>query len=221
MPAITPTRRRPGRPPKTDGARQATRERLIRAGIEILTEQGFASTGIDAVLRRVDVPKGSFYHYFPSKEAFGHAVIDGYAAYFARKLDRWLLDTTRAPLDRLRDFIADGKAGLRRFEFRRGCLIGNLGQELGGTHDSLREPLEAVFRDWQGRVARCLDDAVANADLAPEADTARLAEIFWIGWEGAILRAKLVRDTAPVDLFAEHFFTGLPRTTNAHEETTP
>jgi TetR/AcrR family transcriptional repressor of nem operon len=161
MQVTEPSKRRPGRPPKVDGSRLATRERLVRAGIEILTEQGFASTGI-------------------------------------------------APLDRLRDFVADGKAGLRRFGFRRGCLIGNLGQELGGTHDSLRAPLEAVFRDWQGRVARCLDDAVAAGELAPITDTARLAEIFWIGWEGAILRAKLVRDTTPVDLFAEHFFAGLP-----------
>jgi TetR/AcrR family transcriptional repressor of nem operon len=211
MPVTEPSRRRPGRPPKVDGSRRATRERLVRTGIEILTEQGFASTGIDVVLKRVGVPKGSFYHYFASKEAFGRAVIDGYAAYFARKLDRWLLDRNRSPLDRLRDFVTDGKAGLRRFGFRRGCLIGNLGQELGGTHDALREPLEAVFRDWQGRVARCLDDAVAAGELVPEADTARLAEIFWIGWEGAILRAKLVRDTTPVNLFTEHFFAGLPQ----------
>ena len=210
MPVTEPSKRRPGRPPKVDGSRLATRERLVRAGIEILTEQGFASTGIDAVLKRVGVPKGSFYHYFASKEAFGTAVIEGYADYFARKLDRWLLNGDRAPLDRLRDFVADGKAGLRRFGFRRGCLIGNLGQELGGTHDALREPLEAVFRDWQGRVARCLEEAVAVGDLAPGTDCARLAEIFWIGWEGAILRAKLVRDTTPVDLFAEHFFAGLP-----------
>ena len=210
MPVTEPSRRRPGRPPKVDGSRRATRERLVRAGIEILTEQGFASTGIDAVLKRVGVPKGSFYHYFSSKEAFGSAVIEGYADYFARKLDRWLLDETRAPLDRLRDFVADGKAGLRRFEFRRGCLIGNLGQELGGTHDALREPLESVFRDWQGRVTACLEQAAAAGDIAPDADCARLAEIFWIGWEGAILRAKLVRDTTPVDLFAEHFFAGLP-----------
>ncbi|HEY5789888.1 MAG TPA: TetR/AcrR family transcriptional regulator [Gammaproteobacteria bacterium] len=211
MPSATPPSRRPGRPPGGDDARRATRERLVRCGIEILTEQGFASTGIDAVLKRVGVPKGSFYHYFTSKEAFGRAVIDGYAAYFARKLDRWLLDPSRPPLQRLRDFVADGKRGIERFGFRRGCLIGNLGQELGGTHDGFREPLEAVFRDWQGRVEVCLRAAVASGDLAADADCARLAEIFWIGWEGAILRAKLVRDLTPIDLFVDHFFAGLPR----------
>ena len=204
-------KRRPGRPPKTDGAQRETREQLVRCGIEILTEKGFASTGIDQVLKKVGVPKGSFYHYFTSKDDFGRAVIDGYAAYFARKLDRWLLDESRRPLDRLRDFVADGCNGLQRFEFRRGCLIGNLGQELGSTHDGFRAPLEEVFRDWQGRVERCLEAARAAGDLAPEADCARLAELFWIGWEGAILRAKLVRDLAPVDLFIDHFFSALPR----------
>ncbi len=204
-----PPRRR-GRPPKTDGSQFQTRERLVRRGIEILTEKGFASTGIDEVLKAAGVPKGSFYHYFSSKDDFGRAVIEGYAAYFSKKLDRWLLDRTRPPLDRLRDFVEDGKQGLRRFDFRRGCLIGNMGQELGGTHEAFRGVLEAVFMDWQDRVEACLKEAVERGDLSPGADCARLAAFFWIGWEGAVLRAKLVRDTGPVDLFADSFFAALP-----------
>ena len=211
MQTVKKPNRRPGRPPKTDGARRETRERLVRCGIEILTEKGFASTGIDEVLKKVGVPKGSFYHYFASKDDFGHAVIEGYAAYFARKLDCWLLDESRAPLDRLMDFIVDGKNGITRFEFRRGCLIGNLGQELGATHPGFRTSLENVFRDWQSRIENCLEAARSAGDLAPDADCARLAEYFWIGWEGAILRAKLVRDLSPIDLFVDHFFAGLPR----------
>jgi len=211
MPMVTKPKRRPGRPPKTDGAHRETRERLVRCGIEILTEKGFASTGIDEVLKKVGVPKGSFYHYFASKDDFGRAVIEGYADYFARKLDRWLLDQSRAPLDRLMDFIADGKNGIERFEFRRGCLIGNLGQELGSTHAGFRAPLDNVFRDWQGRVEKCLEAARSAGDLAPDANCAKLAEFFWIGWEGAILRAKLMRNLSPIDLFVEHFFSGLPR----------
>jgi TetR/AcrR family transcriptional repressor of nem operon len=209
--SVATTRKGPGRPPGSGERRRETRERLVRCGIEILTEKGFASTGIDEVLRRVGVPKGSFYHYFASKDDFGRAVIDGYAAYFARKLDRWLLDADRPPLQRLRDFVEDGKRGLLRFGFRRGCLIGNLGQELGGTHDGFRPPLEAVFRDWQARVTRCLEAARNAGELAPDTDCDELATFFWIGWEGAILRAKLVRDLTPVDLFTDRFFAGLPR----------
>lgn len=206
--------RKRGRPPKTDDARRVTRERLVRRGIALLTERGFAATGIDAVLKAEGVPKGSFYHYFASKDDFGRAVIDGYAAYFAAKLDRWLLNEARSPLDRFRDFIADAKSGMTRHAFTRGCLVGNLGQELGGTHDGFRGPLEAVFLDWQTRVEDCLRAAQAAGEIAPDADCAALAAFFWIGWEGAILRAKLVRSTQPLDLFADTFFHILPQTPN-------
>ncbi|MBL4615809.1 MAG: TetR/AcrR family transcriptional regulator [Magnetovibrio sp.] len=213
--AQAPQKRRSGRPPKTDGAQRETRERLVRCGIEILTEHGFASTSIDVVLKKVGVPKGSFYHYFSSKDGFGRAVIEGYATYFAAKLDHSLLDESRPPLDRLRDFIIDAQDGMVRHDFRRGCLIGNMGQELGGIHDEFRELLESVFLDWQNRVERCLIAAQKKGHLARTANCAELAAFFWIGWEGAILRAKLVRSTAPLNIFAEAFFAGLAHPQNS------
>ncbi len=208
---VARTGRRKGRPPSDGAARRDTRTHLVRCGMEILTEQGFASTGIEQVLKRAGVPKGSFYHYFASKDDFGRAVVDGYATYFADKLDRWLTDRDRRPLDRIADFIADAKRGLERHDFRRGCLIGNLGQELGATHDAFRDQLEAVFDDWQARLADCLAAAQAAGEIAADADCRQLSAFFWIGWEGAILRAKLVRSTDPVDLFTAGFFAGLPK----------
>lgn len=214
MPLVSPPARRPGRPPKRSDSPFDTREGLVRLGTEILTEKGFLNTGIDELLKRAGVPKGSFYHYFASKEAFGHAVIDNYAAYFARRLDRALLDEAHAPLQRLMNFVADAKTGMGRFDFRRGCLIGNMGQELGAGHEGFRVRLDEVFSDWQQRVANCLEAAKRAGQLAPEADCQRLAAFFWIGWEGAVLRAKLVRNDGPLELFATHFFACLPRASN-------
>lgn len=184
----------------------------MRCGVEIFTEKGFASTGIEEVLKRVGVPKGSFYHYFASKDEFGLAVIDAYADYFARKLDRSLLAPERAPLARIAAFVADASEGMRRFDFRRGCLVGNLGQEMGALNDAYRERLDAVLRDWESRLAACLRAAREAGEIATrDADCDRLACVFWIGWEGAVLRAKLVRDTAPLALFAETFFACVRR----------
>ncbi|WP_271105946.1 TetR/AcrR family transcriptional regulator [Pseudomonas tohonis] len=207
--SIPPPRR--GRPPKVNRDNPDTRDALVRCGTEILTEQGFLSTGIDAVLSRVGVPKGSFYHYFQSKEDFGHAVLANYAGYFARKLDRCLLDASRPPLARIAAFVEDAKAGMLRFEFRRGCLVGNLGQEVTQLPEAFRESLEAILLSWQQRLALCLEAAKAEGELAPEADCERWAAFFWIGWEGAVLRARLVRGNAPLDCFIEGFLAGLPR----------
>jgi TetR/AcrR family transcriptional regulator, transcriptional repressor for nem operon len=142
-----PSRRR-GRPPKDGRAQAGTKQKLLRSGVAILTEKGFASVGLDELLGSVSVPKGSFYHYFASKDEFGLALIDAYAAYFAAKLDRWFTDETRSPLQRLNDFVVDAKAGMARFEFRRGCLVGNLGQEMGVLPESFRARLHGVFLDW-------------------------------------------------------------------------
>ncbi|WP_374981225.1 TetR/AcrR family transcriptional regulator [Pseudomonas solani] len=206
----TPPPRR-GRPPKVARDNLDTRDALVRCGTEILTEQGFLSTGIDTVLSRVGVPKGSFYHYFQSKEDFGHAVLANYAGYFARKLDRCLLDASRPPLARIAAFVEDAKAGMQRFEYRRGCLVGNLGQEVTQLPQAFRESLEAILLSWQQRLALCLEAAKAEGELAPDTDCERWAAFFWIGWEGAVLRARLVRGNAPLDCFIQGFLAGLPR----------
>ncbi|WP_197432160.1 TetR/AcrR family transcriptional regulator [Ectopseudomonas composti] len=202
---------RRGRPPKVARSFDDTREALLHCGMEVLTEQGFAATGIDAVLKRVRVPKGSFYHYFDSKEAFVQEVLQRYAGYFARKLDRWLLDESVLPLQRLSNFVEDAKAGMARHQFRRGCLVGNLGQEITALPASFRQTLEDVLLDWQVRLANCLSEAVRLGQLRQGSDCDALAAYFWIGWEGAVLRAKLVQDAQPLDTFATGFLNGMAR----------
>lgn len=202
--------RRRGRPPKQRDERIGTRELLLRAGLEVLTEKGFAATGIEEILARVGVPKGSFYHYFQSKEAFGIELIQCYADFFARKLERHFHDPALAPLARVHAFIDDAKSGMRRFDFRRGCLIGNLGQEMAALPESFRAHLKDTFEDWQRRLAACLKEAQQAGELRRDADTAQLAAFFWIGWEGAVLRARLERSTAPLDIFSRSFFACLP-----------
>ncbi|MBA4503739.1 acrylate utilization transcriptional regulator AcuR [Marinobacterium marinum] len=215
--AAKPVRRR-GRPPKDSGRSYTeTRQALIQAGLALLTEKGYSSVGIDPILRSVDVPKGSFYHYFKSKEAFGQALIEAYADYFAGKLDRFLLNTQEAPLQRLRHFIDDAGQGIQRHAFQRGCLIGNLGQEAGVLPPSFRQQLSQVFNDWQARTARCLREAQAAGEIASDLDSDRLAAWFWIGWEGAVLRARLEASTLPLEIFAEGFFMRLQSPSPAPE----
>ncbi|OCX17304.1 TetR/AcrR family transcriptional regulator [Pseudomonas graminis] len=204
--------RRPGRPPKVARPDDFdTREALIRCGVEVLTEQGFMATGIDGILKRVGVPKGSFYHYFASKEVFGLAVLDSYAGYFARRLDRWLLDESLSPLERLAGFVQESKVNIARHDFRRGCLVGNMGQEVSVLPAGFREALEKVFLDWQARLTVCFKAAIAAGELPARTDCSELAAYFWIGWEGAVLRARLVQNEQPLNTFIIGFLRGLPR----------
>ena len=208
MTTLNTTPRR-GRPPKSAAQQRDIRAELIRSGLEHLTEIGFTASGLDKILKNVGVPKGSFYFYFKSKEAFGHAVLDSYANYFANKLDSCLLDSSVPPLQRIRNFVDDARHGIARHQFKRGCLVGNLGQEVDLLPDSFRPLLIAIFQSWQQRIAACLREAQLAGELASAADCDALAEFFWIGWEGAVSRSRLEQSTQPLDRYAERFMQGL------------
>lgn len=206
---IQPAKRRRGRPPKHLQGFSETRHSLLDAGVEILTEKGFSAAGLDEILKRVNVPKGSFYHYFDSKEAFGLALIQHYDSFFERKLNGFLQDSQLAPLDRIRGFVDDAIQGMAKYEYRRGCLVGNLGQEMGSLPEPYRASLLMVFQSWQQKFAACLEEALAAGDIPAQSNSKQLAFIFWIGWEGAVLRAKLEQSPKPLQSFADYFLDSL------------
>ncbi|MCW0134982.1 TetR/AcrR family transcriptional regulator [Escherichia coli] len=76
----------PGRPRKTESTYADTRNDLIRSGLELLTQNGFLATGVDAIVKNANVPKGSFYYYFKSKEDYAQTVLNAYDSFFEHKL---------------------------------------------------------------------------------------------------------------------------------------
>lgn len=184
----------------------AKRQLLIDIGTAIFTQKGFSSTGLDEIVHTAAVPKGSFYYYFGSKEEYAHEVIRNYAAYFARKLDRTLGDASLSPLQRLKAFAKDAIGGVQRFEFKRGCLVGNLGQEMASLEDDFRVVLLEVLDDWRDRFRQCIDEAKAAGEIATTIDSRQLAQFFWSAWEGAVLCAKLERSSRALDNVCTLFF---------------
>lgn len=198
--------RRPrGRPTLHGQSYADTRDLLIRRGMELLTERGISATSIDEVLRSTQIPKGSFYHYFANKSEFTLAVMDAYHQYFCAKLTRYLGDGSQPPLVRLAAFVDSACRGMERFDFKRGCLIGNLGQEVVQLEPALRLRLEQILCGWERLLEQSLKDAITMGELAAETDCTALAHVFWIGWEGAVLRARLVRSTEPMISFLQFF----------------
>ena len=187
--------------------RTDTREELVRVGTEIIAKKGFNTTGIDAVLKTAGVPKGSFYYYFPSKEAFGVAVIDHFAVEYQRKLDSYLTDQRFSPLTRIRNYLEAGVCAAGNHRCSHGCPIGNLSQELASQNEKFRTRLEQVFIAWQRRLADCLEQARQAGEIAADSDVERLAEFLLMGWEGAILRAKVTQSVKPMRDFITILFS--------------
>ncbi|WP_148254945.1 TetR/AcrR family transcriptional regulator [Aidingimonas lacisalsi] len=189
--------------------RNDTRDELIRIGSDIIARQGYNNTGINTVLSSAGVPKGSFYYYFSSKEDFGLAVIDDVATAYEARLEDILGDTSRSPLARLRRYFAEGMADMEVCECSRGCLIGNLGQELSAQNDTFRQRLASIFQRWELRFAACLREACDAGELRADSDPQALAAFLLTGWEGAILRAKVTKSVTPMSAFIDVLFSRL------------
>ncbi|MGO2879083.1 MAG: TetR family transcriptional regulator C-terminal domain-containing protein [Halomonas sp.] len=184
----------------------ATRDKLIDTGAELITQQGYNATGINAVLNACGVPKGSFYHYFSSKEDFGLAVIERFANDYDASLVALLEDPMTPPLDRLKRYFATSRAYMSERDHAAGCLIGNLGQEMAGQSVRFREALNHAFLRWEARFAHCLQAAQAQGALTQALDPQQLASFILSGWEGAILRAKTLKSDAPMEVFEKLLF---------------
>ncbi len=191
-----------GRPAKSGRDTSQTKASLIASGVEHFTEFGFTASGLDKILKKVGVPKGSFYYYFANKEVFSLAVITQYDSYFSGKLDRHL-NNEQLPIEqRLMSFVDDAKAGVEKYNFKRGCLLGNLEQEVSSLPNSHRDKIAEVMKGWQDKIANYL---IKLCPTVKQHECELLAEFFWIGWEGAVSRCKLLKTIQPIDLFILQF----------------
>jgi len=193
-----------------------TKVRLIRCGIEFFTEFGFNGVGINQVLARAEVPKGSFYHHFRDKEDYVLQVILHYDQYFQKKLRKHFDAEEVSPLRRLRNFRDDAVKGMVRYKYRRGCLVGNLGQEMGAQSNALRCAMKDIWTAWERLVAELLEEAKRVGEIPETSDCVSLSVLFWLGWEGAILRAKLLESETPMIWFVDEFIQRMTHSSKNH-----
>ncbi len=183
-----------------------TRDDIVQHGTALIGRNGFHNTGLDAVLKASGVPKGSFYHYFGSKEEFGLAVIDEFAKSYEAKLDHFLNDQPGSALTRLKRLFTHTADNYCSEACARGCLIGTLGQEMAAQHERFREHIDAIFKRWEARFAGALETAKQEGELAKESDAAMLAKVLLAGYEGASLRAKVTHSVQPLKDFVTVYF---------------
>jgi TetR/AcrR family transcriptional repressor of nem operon len=182
-----------------------TKEQLLQHGMAMLLRQGYHALGIAAVLEATKIPKGSFYHYFKSKEDFGLQAIELYMKDVHAGLDRCLGDENLAPLQRVRRFFELTEQKYRA-ESYLGCFLCGLGQELSGVSEVFRRKVEECFAEIEGRIVRCLREAIQRGDLSKDADPQAMAKLLINCWEGAALRTRLIRDPAPLREMLDFYF---------------
>ncbi|MFV0438353.1 MAG: TetR family transcriptional regulator C-terminal domain-containing protein [Desulfopila sp.] len=186
--------------------RTHNKDEILQAGLGILHTRGFNGTGIEAILKQANVPKGSFYNFFSSKEEFGLAAIDLYIFEMTALMQPIIEDFSLPPLVRIRKSF---EALITRFEengCNKGCLIGNLSLEMSDQFEKVRQYLEKALRRWIDSIAIIFQEAREEGSLTIDAEPALLAENIVTSYEGALLLAKVQKSAEPLKNFMHLHF---------------
>jgi TetR/AcrR family transcriptional repressor of nem operon len=182
------------------------REKLIEAGLKEIHANGFAATGIQKIVDDIKVPKGSFYNYFDSKEAFGAEVSDRYSEQALARLTGFLADHEKPPLRRLKAYFDDRVASFALRGHTQGCVLGNFSAETVDHSELIRQHVAAHFSRWSEVIAACLAEAQRDGTLTSELPAGTLADFILNSWEGALLRMRAERSGAPLETFKHMVF---------------
>lgn len=174
------------------------RQHILDTARPLMLGRGFTAVGLTELLASAGVPKGSFYHYFSSKEAFGEALLDAYFAEYLAHLDGMLARPGTAA-ERLMGYWRfwmdshDGDAPDCQ------CLAVKLGAEVSDLSESMRAALARGIDGIVQRLAACIAAGQAEGSLPALADPKALAGSLYQTWFGATLLVKITRERAPLD----------------------
>lgn len=185
------------------------REQLLNAGVAALHSKGFNGCGVQEITDAAGVPKGSFYNYFESKEAFSAEVLEHYWEQGAQKNLAVLSDESIPALERLKTYFSQRRDVHAAGHFERGCMIGNLATEVTGQSRLVRDRLAGLFAGWVRVVGNCLREAQERGEIDAAIDPMTLASFLVNAWQGAVMRAKVERDSSSLDQFMEVVFSRL------------
>lgn len=184
-------------------ANPEVRARLIAAGTELIHTRGFNGCGVKDITDAASVPKGSFYNYFQSKEAFAVEVLVSYWNELERRHSGLLKDPSASPVERVTRFFHALADEHESHGFALGCLIGNLSLELASSSASATEQVKALLARWEMLIAATLSSGQADGSVSDSRDPRELAAILIEAWEGAALRGKVDRQRAPYQRFED------------------
>lgn len=182
-----------------------TKEKLLEVALQLMQSKGFGATRVDEICAAAGVSKGSFFHYFSSKEDLGAALIERYTTTLYQLMQAGTFRKKRDPLQRIYGYVDFVSKTSQEPFLAQGCLLGNFGQELSTTHPTMRALCAQSFGLWVEALKQDLDEA--KTQYAPKAmiDTRSLAEHFTAVFEGALMLAKVKQDPSVVETSLGHF----------------
>ncbi|BDZ72516.1 TetR family transcriptional regulator [Methylophaga marina] len=177
-----------------------TRHQILSTAQQIILGKGFAAVGLNEILKAANVPKGSFYHYFESKEHFGTALLEHYFEQYIAGLDTQLKADKRPAVERLIAYFEQWKSNQCNDTSMDRCLVVKLSGEVTDLSESMRLTLKKGTQQVIEHLAMCVQAAKDNDEIKLTADAQTVTEELYYLWIGATLMTKVNHTPAALEL---------------------
>ncbi|MEN9866199.1 MAG: hypothetical protein RL748_1789 [Pseudomonadota bacterium] len=175
------------------------RQHILNTAKPLILGKGFSAVGLNEILTAAAVPKGSFYHYFKSKELFGEALLESYFADYLAQIDDLLGNQAVSAAGRLMNYWRSWLEAQSRCGIEGTCLAVKLGGEVCDLSEPMRLALRQGTDQIIARLAACISAGLADGSLTGEIDTRHMAQTLYEIWLGATLLTKMRHDSSAMD----------------------
>jgi TetR/AcrR family transcriptional repressor of nem operon len=178
---------------------QDTRERILSVGESLILARGFSAVGLSEILGKAEVPKGSFYHYFRSKEGFGVALLERYFQDYDARLSGLFAAEPRLGRQIVLEYFKNWLETQVASGSHHSCLAVKLAAEVCDLSEPMRVELSAGMNRIVAYLAAAIREAQADGSLKQQVDAEQLAESLYAMWVGASLLARANGSNAPLE----------------------
>ncbi|MFE2036156.1 TetR/AcrR family transcriptional regulator [Streptomyces scopuliridis] len=176
-----------------------TRQSLLDAARRIVAAKGYAAVGINEILAQAGVPKGSFYHYFGSKDAFGEAMMKSYFDEYLATMDGIVADKGKSSAKHLMRYWQNFYDTQVMDDCQGGCLVVKLGAEIADLSEVMRAATKAGTTAIVDRLEQMITGGIADASISVDDSARATAEALYDLWLGASIMAKIHRSPEHLD----------------------
>lgn len=173
------------------------RENILATGQRLMAGKGYSAVGLNEILASAGVPKGSFYHYFGSKDAFGEALLDSYFDDYLAELDVTLAQPGLDMAQRLISYFEVWRQTQSFFDCQGKCLAVKMAAEVADLSEAMRLAIKRGTTGIVSRLAAAIEDGVAEGSLTIAGDASSMAHSLYQLWLGASVMVKIQRNVDP------------------------
>ena len=182
---------------KNNNEIKKTKDNILAKGLSLFEAKGYNATGIQEIADAAEIPKGSFYNYFSSKEDFGVAVINFYTE---KHLLEWTtrINSNSQDNEKLIQVFLDITKDYDCSESQNGCLLGNLAAEISAASDKCRNALAVAIKSFKEVLIERIIIGQANGEFTTAIAPERIADLIWNNWQGSLLELKVKKSIEPL-----------------------